>query len=151
MSTGYGQIRLVEGSNGSQITSLLTKQGIFCWRVMPMGRDLMKEFLSRCQSGGVHLNTSKFNITLDGKLLIFAGIQVGSEGYSINPAHLDSICQSTGNCYEKITTTSSYGTTSRKRSLKPRDGPCQTGLKCCDPWIPPFQFDWWWILPRQLA
>ena len=53
--------------------------------------DLMEKFLKRCQSGGVYLNPSKFNIALDGESLIFAGIQVGSEGYSMDPARLDAI------------------------------------------------------------
>ena len=53
--------------------------------------ELMDKFLSRCQSGGVYLNPSKFNIALDGESLVLAGIQVGSEGYSMDPARLDAI------------------------------------------------------------
>ena len=49
----------------------------------------MEKFLNRCHSGGVYLNPSKLNIALDGESLIFAGIQVGSEGYSMDPARLD--------------------------------------------------------------
>ena len=50
-----------------------------------------KKFLQRFQTGGVYLFPSKFNIALEGKSLIFAGIQVSSEGYSIDPARLDAI------------------------------------------------------------
>ena len=52
---------------------------------------LMDKFLSRCQTGGVYLNPSKFNIAMDGETLVFAGIQVGSDGYSMDPARLDAI------------------------------------------------------------
>ena len=37
------------------------------------------------------LNPSKFNIAMDGESLVFAGIQVGSDGYSMDPARLDAI------------------------------------------------------------
>ena len=49
--------------------------------------DLMEKFLNQCHSGGVYLNPSKFNIALDGESLIFAGIQVGIEGYSMAGFH----------------------------------------------------------------
>ena len=139
MKTRYRQISLVNRPDGSHIISFICKQGIFCWKVIPMGiqsaskelsyqmqelfgdlfvkekiseaspmvRDLndflggakkeeklgnlMEKFLQRCQSGGVYLNPSKLNIALEGELLIFAGIQVGSEGYSMDPARLDAI------------------------------------------------------------
>ena len=51
----------------------------------------MEKFLNLCHSRGVYLNPSKFNIALDGESLILAGIQVGSEGYSMDPARLDAI------------------------------------------------------------
>ena len=53
--------------------------------------DLMEQFLSRCRSGGVYLNPIKFHIALEGKSLVFAGIQVSSEGYSMDPARLDAV------------------------------------------------------------
>ena len=40
--------------------------------------DLMEKFLEPCQSGGVYLNPTKFNIACEGESVIFAGIQVGS-------------------------------------------------------------------------
>ena len=33
--------------------------------------DLMEKFLERCQSGGVYLNPTKFNIALDGESVLF--------------------------------------------------------------------------------
>ena len=53
--------------------------------------DLMEKFLARCQSGGVYLNPMKFNIALDGESVIFAGIKVGSDGYSMGPSRLNAI------------------------------------------------------------
>ena len=53
--------------------------------------DLMETFLARCESGGVYLNPTKFHIALDGESVIFAGIKVGSEGYSMDPSRLDAI------------------------------------------------------------
>ena len=53
--------------------------------------ELMDKFLSRCRSGGVYLNPSKFNIAMDGESLVFTGLQVGSDGYSMDPARLDAI------------------------------------------------------------
>ena len=139
MKTGYWQIRLIDGPDGSHITAFVTERGIFRWKVMPMGiqpatdelshqmqdlfgdlfatevisegspmvRDLddflggarteeelcelMEKFLARCQAGGVYLNPTKFNIALDGESVIFAGIKVGSDGYSMDPARLDAI------------------------------------------------------------
>ena len=52
---------------------------------------LMEKFLARCQVGGVYLNPTKFNIALKGESVIFAGIKVSSEGYSMDPARLDAI------------------------------------------------------------
>ena len=37
MKTGYWQIRLVDGPDGSFITSFVTERGIFRWKVMLMG------------------------------------------------------------------------------------------------------------------
>ena len=139
MMTGYWQIRLVPGPNGSYITIFVTERGVFRCKVMPMGiqpasdelshqmqqlfeklfatkeisagspmvRDLddflggsetedglsnlMEKLLHRCQTGRVYLNPSKFNIALEGEPVIFAGIQVSSKGYKMDPARLDSI------------------------------------------------------------
>ena len=51
----------------------------------------MEKFLGRCQAEGVYLNPTKFNIALDSESVIFAGIKVSSEGYSMDPARLDAI------------------------------------------------------------
>ena len=53
--------------------------------------ELMEKFLARCQEGGVYLNPTKFNIALKGESVIFAGIKVSDEGYSMDPARLDAI------------------------------------------------------------
>ena len=37
MKTGYWQIRLIDGPDGSHITAFVTERGIFRWKVMPMG------------------------------------------------------------------------------------------------------------------
>ena len=46
MKTGYWQIRLVSGPNGSYITSFITERGIFRWKVMPMGIQPASDELS---------------------------------------------------------------------------------------------------------
>ena len=63
--------------------------------------DLMERFLRRCHSGGIYLNPSKFNIALDGESLIFADIQGGSEGYSMDPARLTAILEFKHPCTNK--------------------------------------------------
>ena len=37
------------------------------------------------------MNPTKFNIALDGESVIFAGIKVSGDGYSMDPARLDAI------------------------------------------------------------
>ena len=53
--------------------------------------NLMEKFSVQCQAGCVYLNPTKFNIALDGESVIFAGIKVSGDGYSMDPARLDAI------------------------------------------------------------
>ena len=46
MSTGYWQIRLIDGPNDSHVTLFLTERGIFRWKVMPMGIQPASDTLS---------------------------------------------------------------------------------------------------------
>ena len=53
--------------------------------------ELLIQFLTLCKENGIHLNPSKFNIAGPGESLIFAGIKVSDEGFTVDLSRLSAL------------------------------------------------------------